>query len=375
MLRSMTLLTSSFDNPPSPTRGRLCCCFPSNLELTMNDRSPVQPAGMRPASSIRLVLLPALGAMALLLFASLGWMGLGSWTAHRVAVDQMEFDAGANRLIAGLFEVLMERLATNNGLQAAEPASEAVLAEIATRRKAVKENFDSGLAMIEQRDFPDKQSLLQDLNAALQKANDYRNRADAALKLARESRSEALRSNYIPVITDQVNAALKVWYSALYSTAKSDAALARLATIKELGFNMRDIAGLERSNIAQSISAGTPIATEKVVANAAFRAQVDALWSQLTHLTLDADTHPAIRTAMSLAREHYFRDFRTLADEMKKASVAGGKYRMETLPWVDTTTPQLGKLLEVMYAASQASEQVTASALDRSLRHLLIVAG
>jgi len=34
----------------------------------------------------------------------------------------MEFDAGANRLIAGLFEVLMERLATNNGLQAAEPS-------------------------------------------------------------------------------------------------------------------------------------------------------------------------------------------------------------------------------------------------------------
>lgn len=127
----------------------------------MNDRSPVQPAAMRPANSIRLILLPALGAMALLLFATLGWIGLGSWLAHRAAVDQMEFDAGANRLIAGLFEVLMERLATNNGLQAAEPANVAVLTEIATRRKAVKENFDSGLAMIERRDFPDKHSLLR----------------------------------------------------------------------------------------------------------------------------------------------------------------------------------------------------------------------
>src|SRR5262245_17019603 len=341
----------------------------------MNDRSPVQPAGMRPASSIRLVLLPALGAMALLLFASLGWMGLSSLTAYRAAVDQMEFDAGANRLIAGLFEVLMERLATNNGLQAAEPASEAVLAEIATRRKAVKENFDSGLAMIEQRDFPDKHSLLQGLNAALHKANDDRGRADAALKLARESRSEVLRSNYIPVITDQVNAALKVWYSALYSTAKYDPALARLATIKELGFNMRDIAGLERSNIAQSISAGITINADKVMANAAFRAQVDAMWSQLQHLTLDADTHPAIRSAMSTAREHYFKNFRALADSMKKASDAGGKYTMATLHWVDTTTPQLGTLLEVMYAASKASEQVTAAAIERSLRNLLIMAG
>jgi len=295
--------------------------------------------------------------------------------AHRAAVDQMEFDAGANRLIAGLFEILMERLATNNGLQAAEPADNAVLAEIATRRKAVKENFDSGLAMIEQRDFPDKQSLLRDLKVVMQKANDYRTRADAALKLAREGRSEELRSNYIPVITDQVNAALKVWYSALYSTAKSDPALARLATIKELGFNMRDIAGLERSNIAQSISAGIAISADKVIANAAFRAQVDAMWNQLQHLTLDADTHPAIRSAMATAREHYFKNFRALADDMKKTSDAGGKYTMETLQWVNTTTPQLGTLLEVMYAASKASEQVTAAALERSLRNLLIMGG
>ena len=34
--------------------------------------------------------LSALGAMALLLFASLGWTGLGSWMAYRAAVDQME---------------------------------------------------------------------------------------------------------------------------------------------------------------------------------------------------------------------------------------------------------------------------------------------
>src|SRR5262245_2447146 len=113
---------------------------------------------MRSTSSIRFVLIPTLGAMALLLVMTLGYVSVGSWTAHRAAVDQMEFDAGANRLIAGLFEILMERLATNNGLQAAEPAESAVLAEIATRRKAVKENFDSGLAMIERRDFPDRDS-------------------------------------------------------------------------------------------------------------------------------------------------------------------------------------------------------------------------
>src|SRR5882724_12276415 len=154
----------------------------------------VQSKTMRSTHSIRLVLIPALGAMALLLVTTLGYVSLGAWAAHRAAADQMEFDAGANRLIAGLFEILMERLATNNGLQAAEPADSAVLAEIERRRKAVRENFTLGLAMIEQRDFPDKQSLLGQLKVVMQKANDYRARADAALKLARDSRDQDRKS-------------------------------------------------------------------------------------------------------------------------------------------------------------------------------------
>src|SRR5215468_7596410 len=50
-------------------------------------------------------------------------------------------------------------------------------------------------------------------------------------------------------------------------------------------------------------------------------------------------------------------------------------YTMGTLQWVNTTAPQLGTLLEVMYAASKASEQVTAAALERSLGNLLIMTG
>src|SRR4051812_11407561 len=165
----------------------------------------VQSKTIRSAHSIRLVLIPTLGAMALLLLTTIGYVSLGAWTAHRAAVDQMEFDGGANRLIAGLFEILMERLATNNGLQDAEPADSGVLAEIERRRKAVRENFTFGLAMIEQRDFPDKQSLLGQLKTVMKKANDYRTRADASLKLARDNRDQELRTNYIPVITDQVN--------------------------------------------------------------------------------------------------------------------------------------------------------------------------
>src|SRR5262245_33333238 len=43
-------------------------------------------------------------------------------------------NSGANQLIAGIYEILMERLATNNALQAEEPAGADTLKEISTRR-------------------------------------------------------------------------------------------------------------------------------------------------------------------------------------------------------------------------------------------------
>ena len=130
-------------------------------------------AGSRTSStSIKTVLFAALGLLGVLFVAAVIWKGKSTLANYTSAVGQQEFDQGANRFIKGLFEVLMERLATNNGLQGADPAPAAVLAEIEKRRNAVKADFDAGLAILAQRDFPNKSTLMQELQAALGKAND-----------------------------------------------------------------------------------------------------------------------------------------------------------------------------------------------------------
>jgi methyl-accepting chemotaxis protein len=331
--------------------------------------------GLAPArTSIKTVLFAALGVLAVLFVASIVWKGKSTFSAYSTAVAQKEFDRGANRFIKGLFEVLMERLATNNGLQGADPAPAPVLAEIEKRRNAVKADFDPGLAVLAQRDFPNKSALMQELQAALDKVNDFRTRADAALKQGRDQRDETLRKTFIPVVTDSVNAALKVWFSALYTTAKNDPQLAVLASIKEIGFQMRDWAGKERSNVASSIAAGAALTPDMILANAQFRARVDMLWEQLTHLTYDPDTHPAIKEAMVTAREQYFKGFRGRADEMRKIGADGGKYPMTAPQYVDESTPQLGTLLEVMQAAGVASEAHATATIDRAFWELMIAA-
>ena len=156
--------------------------------------------------TIKRVLFGALGMLSLLGVATLTWQANDAWTGYRRAADQLEFDRGTNQFITGLFEVLMERLFTNNALQAAAPADAAALGEIEKRRKIVKDNYEPGLAAIRSRDFPNKQALMQELTSSLDKANDYRKQADAALKLPRDKRDDNLVKTFIPTITASVNA-------------------------------------------------------------------------------------------------------------------------------------------------------------------------
>jgi methyl-accepting chemotaxis protein len=334
---------------------------------------PLPAAKFRIASrlTIKRVVFGSVGLLSVIIIGMLGWQAATDWSDYRRAADQQEFDRGANRFITGLFEVLMERVATNNALQAAEPAGPVALAEIEQRRKTYKENYEPGLAAIRGREFPNKQALNQALTAAVDKANDYRKQADAALKLTRDQRDETLRKTFIPTLTASVEASLNVWFSALHTTAKSDPALARLASIKELGWRMRDQAGQERSTIASAISAGASIPAEAVINATVFRTRVFLLWDQLRNLTLDPATDPAILAAMQIAEQKYFKDFVGLADEMRKLSQNGAKYPMTATQWVDTTTPMIGSLLDVMYAAGKGSEAYTTAQLDHEFRAVM----
>jgi methyl-accepting chemotaxis protein len=107
----------------------------------------------------------------------------------------------------------------------------------------------------------------------------------------------------------------------------------------------------------------------------AFRARVFVLRDQLRNLTLDPDTDPAIIAAMKNAEQKYYKDFLNLADEMRKISASGGQYPMTASQWVDTSTPQLGSLLEIMYAAGKASEAYTAQLSSSAFRDMLTELG
>jgi HAMP domain-containing protein len=322
--------------------------------------------------SVKWVVLAAIMSITMAFAGMVGWNILQSWSAYRAAHEQRQFDLGANQFIKGLYEILLERLASNNALQAPEAASPSTESVIAAHRKVVKENFDLGLASLAQWEFPDKPALMSRLESSVQKANDYRRRSDEAIKLPRERRDADLVKTFVPVMTEMVNASLKLWFSALYSIAKDDPKLAHLATIKEIGWRMREYSGLERSIVASAIASGTPVQPEQVLVIAGYRARVSVLWAQLQNLTAAPASDAGIKIVMREAEQKYFGGFEPLSDQLRKLAATGEKYPMTATQWVETTNPQIGALLEVLYAAGRAGEAITADTLERATRDLTL---
>src|SRR5882762_1194373 len=81
-----------------------------------------------------------------ILFWQAGQNALQSIQQYRetLVLQQLEpQNVSANNLIAGVYEILMERLATNNGLLSNEPASPAVLTEIEKRRSVAVQKISA----------------------------------------------------------------------------------------------------------------------------------------------------------------------------------------------------------------------------------------
>ncbi len=333
-----------------------------------------RPAAGAFAFKIKTIVLGAVGALALLAVANFGWEASQGWQTYARAADQHAFSAAADRFIKGTYAILLERLATDSALQAPAAADAAATGRIGQQRKAVAELYDAGLAAIALHSFPNKQALVDDLRVKIEKAEAIRRQADASIALPREQRDEGLRTSFAPIMTEMVNASLTLWYAAVYSTAKGDSDLERLAVVKEIGWKMREFSGLARAAVATAIAGRHAIPPAGVAALAEHRARVTALWMMLENLAKDPQTHPAILQAMRDAQSQYFKGFVPSLEDMRKAGEAG-QYPMTAAQWVETTNPQIDSLLAVMQAAAAASDARARELADAAFRRLMIDLG
>jgi methyl-accepting chemotaxis protein len=335
-------------------------------------QSPSNRAVVKTGRSLKTVLLSIMGCLAIIAIASLGYQAIGSSNHYRSAVAVDEANAAGNRLVAGIYQVLLERLLTNNALQADAPVTVDGRNQIAERRKTAEAEMGVGLPVILASDFPEKATLTKALKTAAEKAADLRRRADDAIGRDKSERDASLLQNFVPAMTEYVNASLAVWTASLYGVKAEDPAIARYATLKRLGWLMREVSGFERALISTAIANGKPIAPERLSQIAGYRAQVALAWKLVQDLTADPGTPQEITQAIAGAKERYFGGFEPLSDKMQKLSREGAAYPMTAAEWVKTTNPQIDSLLEIMYATGHASEALTAKLATAALTTLIL---
>ena len=283
-----------------------------------------------------------------------------SWNVYRTAEIADRQNAAANALIMGVYEILIERQYVNSALQADKPAGAEDRKTIDSYRAPAKSKIDAAFATLQTQDFPNKAALIAEFNTARDKANLYRNKSDEAIALGKADRDADVVKNAYSVLSAFVVTAQKVWNQVLSSTSSMDPELSRLSNIRILAWNMRDTAGQERATIAQALSAKAAIPPANLTKIDAIRAQVALMW-RLLEGNLTNNEHEGVSKGVESAKAGYFAKFQPLADQMRKTSMDGGQFPMELSQWVDTTTPLLATILDVMNGASKSSELHTAN--------------
>jgi methyl-accepting chemotaxis protein len=290
---------------------------------------------------------------------ALGAQSANSWRIYRTAGIADVQNASANALILGVYDILIERQFVNNALRAANPATSDDLKKIKSYRAPATAKIDAAFADLLKQDFSGKASLVAEFNAAREKMNTYRSKADSAVALAAPQRDADTVKNTYAVMSAFVETAQKLWSGVLANTSGLDPELSRLANIRVLAWNMRDTAGRERAAIAQALSAKAVLSPDNLSAIKTIRAQIALMWRLLEGNLKEAE-HDGIVKGVEAAESGYFSKFQPLADQMQAVSAAGTDYPMTTAQWAETTTPLLATILDVMKGASQASELYTA---------------
>lgn len=283
-------------------------------------------------------------------------------------------NAAANALIAGVYEILIERQYVNNALKAANPASSADIANIEKRRTAATTKIQGAYAELLKQDFPNKAAAIADFEKALEKATAYRRSSDAAIRLGAAARDADTVKNSYAVLSAFVAATQKLWNGVMRNASQLDPEIARLANIRVLAWNMRETAGQERAAISESISSKTPLSPDSLAKIKTLRAQVAQMW-MLLQVNLAGDEPPALAKGLQSIKDGYFAKFQPLADRMRQASVDGAAYPLAMPEWVETSTNLLATILDVMHGAGDASEAYTVELQQSAFNKLLLNAG
>ena len=307
--------------------------------------------GLRVGTLLHLLLT----ALLVLLLAALAVPTWSSLQQTRQA-EQVVTTARAGQAVFTALQYLRpERGSVQAALGAAKPADAAFLAGIAQGRAKAGAAIEAVMRVCKAlscaADDPSLAGFEQSV-AALQAA---RRDADTALGRPLADRPAGLRDAWFAAESDTVSR-LDRFSAALTERIRLvDGPIAKLMAVKQLGWLVRDTAGLERNLYSDAINAkALPVATQLQIS--LDQGRIEAAWGALRELTARHGIPASVAAAEQNATDNYFGGVDKLRRAIHAALLAGQPPPVSLTDWLRISTAGLDSLISVPTAAVVATE-------------------
>ena len=313
-------------------------------------------------TSLRSVRAPILGGCLLLAGLAIIPASItlqGSWREWMAAGQALRVDQAGNRLNEALFELLLERAASNAALGANSAIGAASRATIDRSRRQFDAKLSEARDAMLRSGAPDAQRMLNDLEQGITRLAALRQRADAEMaRPLAERQADFAGGGFFREMSAFVELQQGIWALLLQQGGAIDPLVARVNALKQASWLARDAAGRERSTVANVVSANrSPTGDERNTIQAS-RGAVDLAW-RLVAADPSVRTEARLMASVAQAEAEYFRAFRTLSAEQAEP----GPHRLTGPVFIERTTPMIGSLLAVRDAATVVTEEQLATLL------------
>ena len=291
-----------------------------------------------------------LGAMLAVLFA-VGM--LPTWSAiqqQREAARVADVARAGQNVFAALQYLRPERGTVQAALGSPTPADAAVIGSLAAMRRDAAPALQAVLRDCAALQCATSDPQLSAFRSSIDRLAAVRRDVDAALGQSRDQRPAALLTAWTAASTDTVNR-LDQLSSALTERVRLvDGAIAELMAIKQLGWLVRDAAGLQRNIYSAGINAKR-LSNDDVIQAAVFRGKIEAGWGALRELTRRSAAPPRVVLAVQGATAVYFERVAKQQSVLQAALLAGQPSPISLADWLRASTEGLDSLIQVPNAA------------------------
>ncbi|WP_404401248.1 methyl-accepting chemotaxis protein [Pelagibacterium halotolerans] len=316
--------------------------------------------------SVRSILILLVSILCIAVIAFSAREVVSGWQRIAVAGGISESGQTSDLLLTAAGNWAVERGITNSALAMPGSVPTAMREAIDTRRQRADEAFERArLRIAAGPDFKNRDTILDEIDAAYTTVVALRQQADAALAVAADARPAGLGAQWVPTFTDLIMASQRLRLAAQFLPETMETRVLLAENLKDMVWVMSEFAGRERALIGATIAGAAPLDTETLRTLATYRGRVEQAWAGV-EAYLEKDDAPAgLIAAADEVRRVFFGDFENIRAQVYAEGTNGTPFSLDADTWIAEATTGIDTLLALAAETTVEAESLA----DASAAH------